>query len=121
MASLKEILIDEQPEIVGLTETMLDAVELEGYSVYRSDRDREGGGTLVAVKKVLKGLIVEESVDKNEGESMWVSLGSPKINLRIGLVYNPQESKTEKDKLKEVYQRIVKRSNLPSKRTKEAY
>ena len=115
MASLKEILIDEQPEIVGLTETMLDAadvVEREGYSVYRSDRDREGGGILVAVKKVLKGLIVEESVEKNEGESMWVSLGSPKINLRIGLVYNPQESKTKKDKLKEVYQRIEEEIKL---------
>ena len=115
MASLKKILINEQPEIVGLTETMLDeadAVELEGYSVYRSDREREGGGILVAVKKVLKELIVEESVDKNEGESMWVSLGSPKINLRIGLVYNPQESKTKKDKLKEVYQRIEEEIKL---------
>ena len=72
MESLKEILIDENPEIVGLTETMLDeadVIDIEGYTVHRNDRNGNGGGVLLAVKIDLKGLIVQECKDSEEGES----------------------------------------------------
>ena len=105
--SLKEILLDENPEIVGLTETMLDeadVIDIEGYTVHRNDRNGIGGGVLLAVKIDLKGLIVQECKDSEEGESLWMSMGNTKMNLRMGIVYNPQESRTKKNKLKKVYQ-----------------
>ena len=107
--SLKEILLDENPEIVGLTETMLDeadVIDIEGYTVHRNDRNGIGGGVLLAVKIDLKGLIVQECKDSEEGESLWMSMGNTKMNLRMGIVYNPQESRTKKNKLKKVYQSI---------------
>ena len=116
MESLKEILIDENPEIVGLTETMLDeadVIDIEGYTVHRNDRNGDGGGVLLAVKIDLKGLIVQECKDSEEGESLWMSMGNTKMNLRMVIVYNPQESRTKKNKLKKVYQsmeREVKKS-----------
>ena len=96
--SLKEILLDENPEIVGLTETMLDeadVIDIEGYTVHRNDRNGNGGGVLLAVKIDIKGLIVQECKDSEEGESLWMSMGNTKMNLRMGIVYNPQESRTK--------------------------
>ena len=107
--SLKEILIDENLEIDGLTETMLDeadVIDIEGYTVHRNDRNGNGGGVLLAVKIDLKGLIVQECKDSEEVESLWMSVGNTKMNLRMGIVYNPQESRTKKNKLKKVYQSI---------------
>ena len=107
--SLKEIIIEEKPEVIGLVETMLDGkdkVVMEGYTIYRNDRSGDGGGVLIAIKDVLKGIMVEESNSKRKEESIWLSLTNNKTKIRIGLVYNPQENKTTKDELEEVYGRI---------------
>ena len=55
--SLKEIIIEEKPEVIGLVETMLDGndkVVMEGYTIYRN-----GDGVLIAIKNVLKGIAKE--------------------------------------------------------------
>ena len=107
--SLKEIIIEEKPEVIGLVETMLDGkdkVVMEGYTIYRNDRNGDGGGVLIAIKDVLKGIMVEESNSKRKEESIWLSLTNNKTKIRIGIVYNPQENKTTKDELEEVYGRI---------------
>ena len=109
LKSLKEIIIEEKPEVIGLVETMLDGkdkVVMEGYTIYRNDRNGDGGGVLIAIKDVLKGIMVEESNSKRKEESIWLSLTNNKTKIRIGIVYNPQENKTTKDELEEVYGRI---------------
>ena len=35
--------------------------------------------------------------------TVWLSLTNNKTKIRIGIVYNPQENKTTKDELEEVY------------------
>ena len=67
--SLKEIIIEEKPEVIGLVETMLDGkdkVVMEGYTIYRNDRNGDGGGVLIAIKDVLKGIMVEDSNSKRK-------------------------------------------------------
>ena len=106
--SLKKIIIEEKPEVIGLVETMLygkDKVVMEGYIIYRNDRNGDGG-VLIAIKDVLKGIMVEESNSKRKNESIRLSLTNNKTKIRIGLVYNPQENKTTKDELEDVYGRI---------------
>ena len=51
--SLKEIIIEEKPEVIGLVETMLDGkdkIVMEGYTIYRNDRNGDRGGVLIAIK-----------------------------------------------------------------------
>ena len=40
-----------------------DKIVIEGYTIYRNDRD---GGVLIAIKDVLKGIMVEESNSKRK-------------------------------------------------------
>ena len=83
-----------------------DKVVMEGYTIYRNDRNGDGGGVLIAMKYVLKGIMVVESNSKRKEESTWLSLTNNKTMIIIGIVYNPQENKTTKDELEEVYVRI---------------
>ena len=74
---LKEIIIEEKPEVIGIVETILDGkdkVVMEGYTRYRNDRNGDGGGLLIAIKAVLKGIMVEESNSKRKEDSIWLRL-----------------------------------------------
>ena len=70
---------------------------MDGYTIYRNYKNGDGGGVLIPIKDELKGIMVEESI--------WLSLNNKKTKIRIGIVYNPQENKTTKEELKEVYGR----------------
>ena len=83
-----------------------DKVVMEGYTIYINDRNGEGGGVLIAIKDALKGRMVEESNSKRKEESIWLSWTDNKTKIRIDIVHNPQENKTTKDELEEVYWRI---------------
>ena len=54
---------------------------MEGYTIYRNDRNGDGGGVLIAIKGVLKGIMVEESNSKRKEESIWLSLTNNKPRL----------------------------------------
>ena len=65
-----------------------DKVVMEGYTIYRNDRNGDGGGVLIAIKDVLKGIIMEESNSKRKEESIWLSLTnnrSPKCAAITGV------------------------------------
>ena len=60
--TLKSIIKEEKPDIVGIVETMLDEKEninIEGYKIIRNDRNGEGGGVLIAVKEKLWNITIE--------------------------------------------------------------
>ena len=63
-----------------------DKVVLEGYTIYINHRKGDGGGLLIAIKDVLKGIMVEESNSKRKDESIWLSLTNNKTKIRIGIV-----------------------------------
>ena len=88
-----------------------DKVVMEGYTIYIHDRNGDGGGVLITIKDVLKGIMVEESNSKRKEESIWLSLTNNNTKIRICIVYNPQENKTTKDEMEEVYGRIESEIN----------
>ena len=97
--SLLDKIEEVEPTIVCVTETHLletEKIEIEGYKVYRNDRDNYGGGILVGVKDPLKNIctVVKKSSKK---EALWIVLDNTKVKLRIGIIYAPQESRTSKD------------------------
>ena len=106
--SLSEMIYEEKPDAVGIVETMLDSKEvtqIDGYTIFRNDRNSEGGGVMLLIRDELRGLIVDRDVETH-GESIWISLSNDRLKVRVGVVFNPQESRMSKDGLQKVYDAI---------------
>ena len=88
-------------------------VNIDGYVVYRNDRDENGGGILLAVKKELKYVTTEVLRTDEHLESLWIVIDNKRIKLRIGVVYFPQE---KEQNLKEIY-KIKKTKLMKEQRT----
>ena len=98
------------PSIICITETHLtesEKLEIEGYEVFRNDREEnKGGGLLIAVKNEIKNICTVVEKRNDVGQTMWIVIDNTKIKIRIGVVYAPQESRTRKEKLKIMYEGI---------------
>lgn len=106
--SLQRIIEEVKPTIICLVETHLEnePIELEGYELYRNDRNNEGGGVLIGVSRQLENITVAVEKKKEIEESLWIVLDNTKIKLRIGVIYTPQESRTVKEQYKQMYESI---------------
>ncbi len=102
--------VDEvKPTMICITESHLhekQMFEMEGYKVYRNDRDNKGGGVMICIKKELENICTVVEKSKDVGEMMWMVMDNSRIKIRVGVVYAPQESRTHKDKLKVMYEKI---------------
>ena len=90
---------------------------MEGYNVnpFNIGHDREG--IVVAWKENMSGLIQEVHRSNSVGQMMWLTLKSHgNVSVRIGVIYAPQESRTLKTNLKEMYMEISLR--LPWQKNK---
>ena len=108
MESLKSILEETKPAVVALVETKMaekEKMEMEGYTPYPLNRNQHGGGVLLLVKKELKNLVVVVQEQIEVGEVMWITLSNNRNNIRIGVVYAPQE-KVKVEELKIMYKSI---------------
>ena len=83
-----------------------------------NDRNKDGGGVIIAVKKVLKNVTVEVHRTTEVFESLWIVINNTKVKIRIGVVYLPQE-KTLKDKdISNIY-KMIKQQIQEGKRNEE--
>ena len=114
--SINHIVQELKPSIVCLVETHLEQKEdykLEGYNVnpFNIGHDREG--IVVAWKENISGLIQEVHRSNSVGQMMWLTLKSHgNVSVRLGVVYAPQESRTLKANLKEMYMEIKSQITL---------
>ena len=91
---LRQIAIETNAAIIGITEsklddTVLDAeIEIEGYSVTRSDRNRHGGGVVCYIRdSIIYNLRPNFS---NNFENIVLNLLLPDTKpILIGIFYNP--------------------------------
>lgn len=105
IVSIKEIIEEEKPTIIGLVETKLnkeDIVEIKGYKTMRVDRETEGGGVLLAYKECLDNKIVITREEREMCEMLWVKIANGRCKIRVGIVYMPQETISKKD-MKRIY------------------
>ena len=110
---IRRIVLEENPVIVALSETKLTKddpdIKIPGYLSPRVDRDEEGGGVMMMYKESLDHIMVEVARYKlHQAEMLWHRLDNGKIQMKIGVVYMPQESRTSLAKLKEIYQSMEK-------------
>ena len=107
MTTIKRIIEEERPVMIALVETKLmkdDNLEIPGYKVERADRDEEGGGVLVAIRKSLQNIwVITKEYKKHDCEMLWLKMNNNKSKVKIGVVYMPQESRTKVEILREIY------------------
>ena len=83
-----------------------EEIELEGYNIKRIDRQNEGRGIMVAIRKEIGHIVKMIETDKTIGEQMWLDIDNTKVKTRIGIIYGPQESRTLKKDLSKMYKDI---------------
>ena len=113
--SLKRIISEEKPAVIALVETKLtenDSIEIEGYESEPMNRDEHGGGIMILFKKKLKNIVIVVEKNKEVGESLWVTISNGRTNIRMGLIYAPQESETTVPELKIMYKNISRQVKL---------
>ena len=101
--SLTRIISEEEPTVVALVETKLekgDDLDIKGYKSYPMNRDVHGGGIMILVKEKLKHIAVVVEENTEVGEVMWMTLSNGRTNIRMGLIYAPQEKETTVPELK---------------------
>ena len=109
MRSLERIIEEEEPAIIGITETKLDEEEtfdIQGYTVRRVDRKSGAGGVMIAYKECLKNVTVVLREEKGVEEMLWIKVDNGRVKLRIGIVYMPQENDTKVDEIKKIYKKV---------------
>lgn len=99
---LELYLTQEKPDIVGITETWLyneiedSEISVEGYTVFRKDREKgdksRGGGVMILAKNELNMSIREEIAVKNFPESIWCEIKRERVKTLIGVCYRPPSS-----------------------------
>ena len=91
---LRDVVGHTKPAILGITESKLDSsvsdqeVNISGYSILRSDRNRYGGGVACYVRADL--CFNRRNVFSNSIENVFFDLLIPKLKpLLIGIFYRP--------------------------------
>ena len=109
--SFHTIIEETKPSIIAITETWMseeDSIEINGYdTIYRNDRDDgKGGGILIAIHNNLKHVVCETAKTKEEYESIWMVLNNGRVNMKIGVVYFPQEKDVTMTEAENIYSKI---------------
>ena len=112
--SIENIIEEEKPTMLALAETLLEdeeKVKLEGYKIYKPEK-KGSRGILIAVLADLENITSIVMEDNNNGEQLWIQVRNGQVNLRIGLIYAPQESRTKVSELREMYKLIEEQVNI---------
>ena len=110
--SLKQIVEEKQPTITALVETHLEeqdnVLTIDGYDTIRRDRQYgQGGGMLIYYNKSIKNMLTVISPEDSSNESVTcIKIKNSRTNIKLGVVYMPQESETKREELKQIYDKL---------------
>ena len=86
------LLEENEFDILAVTETWLgptitdEDVEIDGYKIYRRDRDGRGGGVCWYVRSVMRCELIEIV---GTIEQLWIKLRFGGVSVSCGVVYRP--------------------------------
>ena len=95
--SLAETIDDYEPTLICLVETHLskeEQIQIPGYKIFRNDGTNNSRGILIVIKEKLKTIVVEVTREEEIGQSLWVLLNNQKAQVRMEVIYGPQENVT---------------------------
>ena len=113
ITSMKEIIKEIKPHIICLTETKLgkdENIKIDGYHFENNNNEEGKGGVTIGLCNEIRHMgVVLEKVTL-EYETIWIKLSNEHIKIRIGNIYAPQESRTEKKVFEEMYRHICEQN-----------
>ena len=86
--------IDNSFDVIALSETHLspdiddDEIQLDGYSLFRLDRNRHGGGIAIYCRSDLNPRIMPSLIFENL-EMLWIETKTDKHTVQFGVCYRP--------------------------------
>ncbi|KAI4455891.1 hypothetical protein MML48_8g00001084 [Holotrichia oblita] len=96
LADVQQVMNDFNVDVFCLTETWLtnavdnSMVRIEGYNLYRRDRDgRCGGGVAIYARSCFKCFVIKSNPII---EHIWISIRVKSMDLSVGCVYRPPNS-----------------------------
>ena len=93
--SLTETVDDTNPTVICLVETHMlkeKEITIPGETIFREDTTNSCGGIMIAVKDSIKTISMQIQHEKSIRQALWVQLHNQKINLKVGVIYAPQEN-----------------------------
>merc|ERR1711962_1692333 len=94
--------------LVAFTETLLEEgvkEKIEGYKTLVPEQ-KGARGIMFAITNDLEKITSIVMEEAEEGEQLWIQIANGQINIRVGLVYAPQESRSKVCELKKMYEKI---------------
>lgn len=114
MNSLNEIAEVLNPSVICLCETHLSSNEnekIEGYTNYNMPNTSEKGGIVIAVRDDMYNFSIENNRSIEKDEQLWISINNTRIKIRIGVIYAPQENKSNNEIIDAIYEKIENEIN----------
>jgi ribonuclease P/MRP protein subunit RPP40 len=119
---LEVYIIEEEPDVVGITETWaqenIGDAELciQGYTMFRRDRTvgikQRGGGVLLYIKDSINAVEREDCIEKSFPECIWCEIEICKEKTLVGVCYRPPDSSKIQDEALFNMIRLVSKEKL---------
>ena len=101
MTEINDLLNSNNIHILAISETHIDhtvsdnAVNIQGYSIYRKDRSINGGGVALYIQSHIPAKIRQDLMPSSI-EALWLQVHLPHVKpLLIGCCYRPPSAKSE--------------------------
>ena len=101
LSELKNIALQINPAVISLSETWLDEsvtdneIHIDGYSILRKDRNREGGGVCNYIRNDVAFVTRQDLSTDDDFEFMWIELLLPKTKpILVGTCYRPPKQRS---------------------------
>jgi len=108
LSELRTFAQNTSASVIGISETWLDSsftdseIKIEGYTVLRADRNREGGGVCLYIKNNLAFNCRPDLNDENV-EALWIELLLPRTKpIIIGVCYRPPKDNDFLDRFEKI-------------------
>jgi hypothetical protein len=119
---LEVYIIEEEPDVVGITETWaqenIGDAELciQGYTMFRRDRTvgikQRGGGVLLYIKDSINAVEREDCIEKMFPECIWCEIEICKEKTLVGVCYRPPDNSKIQDEALFNMIRLVSKEKL---------
>ena len=86
--------------------TKEEQIQIPEYETFRNEGTINSRGILIATKEKLKTTVLEVNREDEIGQTLWVLLNNQKTQVRMRVIYGPQENVTPNSEFKKLYESI---------------
>lgn len=91
--NIKEIILSNNFDAFTICETWLNEtisneyLNIDGFQIYRIDRNTRGGGVLIFIKNNFRSEVI--NIQGNFCEQLWINIQTKNKNIALGIIYKP--------------------------------